>query len=323
MRKRYIALICILMSLCLTACNAPAHHSVNESSARASSAVPTEPPETETAADADELIKDMITCYGCYGRQADEKVAELLDELQKKDSRRGKLWKDIMDYLDYANHDLVVNTDGLPDDLPDDDSLCFVVLGYQLNPDGSMQDELLRRLALAYALCLAGYASIWSLFGAANQLLSAVVLTALAVFLRVTGRKGWMLYAPMVFMFVVTMSALIISVYNIFDKFSGGNFVFMVDGLQLIIAISLMILAVLVVIAIGWLQHGDVVVSVLIGGKLPHRSGLLIAAAAALLEVEKLTAVTRDRFIHPIITAVALNFSHEEYTPFQFLCCGK
>ena len=102
-------------------------------------------------------------------------------------------------------------------------------------------------LALAYALCLAGYASIWPLFGAANQLLSALVLTALAVFLKVTGRKGFMLYVPMTFMFIVTMSALIISVYNIFVKLSGGNFVFMVDGLQLIIALALMTLAVLVV----------------------------------------------------------------------------
>ena len=102
-------------------------------------------------------------------------------------------------------------------------------------------------LALAYALCLAGYASIWPLFGAANQLLSALVLTALAVFLRVTGRKGWMLYVPMTFMFVVTMSALVISVYNIVLKLGAGNFVFMVDGLQLIIAVALMTLAVLVV----------------------------------------------------------------------------
>jgi len=102
-------------------------------------------------------------------------------------------------------------------------------------------------LALAYALCLAGYASIWPLFGAANQLLSALVLTALAVFLRVTGRKGWMLYVPMTFMFIVTMSALVISVYNIVLKLGAGNFVFMVDGLQLIIAVALMTLAVLVV----------------------------------------------------------------------------
>ena len=102
-------------------------------------------------------------------------------------------------------------------------------------------------LAFAYTLCLAGYSSIWPLFGAANQLLSALVLTALAVFLRVTGRKGWMLYVPMTFMFIVTMSALAISVYNIFVKLGAGSFVPMVDGLQLVIALALMTLAVLVV----------------------------------------------------------------------------
>ncbi|MBR1672239.1 MAG: carbon starvation protein A [Fretibacterium sp.] len=102
-------------------------------------------------------------------------------------------------------------------------------------------------LALSYALCLAGYMSIWPLFGAANQLLSALVLVSLAVFLRVTGRKGWMLYVPMTFMFVVTMSALVMSVYGICGKLANGGFVFMVDGLQLIIALALMTLAVLVV----------------------------------------------------------------------------
>ncbi len=61
-----------------------------------------------------------------------------------------------------------------------------------------------------------------------------------------TGRKGWMLYVPMTFMFVVTMSALAMSVYGIFGKLTAGGFVFMVDGLQLIIAVALMILALLV-----------------------------------------------------------------------------
>ncbi|MBQ3626258.1 MAG: carbon starvation protein A [Synergistaceae bacterium] len=101
-------------------------------------------------------------------------------------------------------------------------------------------------LVLAYALCLAGYTRIWPLFGSANQLLSALVLISLSVFLKMTGRKGWMLYLPMTFMFIVTMSALLISVYNICLKIINNNFIFMVDGLQLIIALALMTLAVLV-----------------------------------------------------------------------------
>ena len=102
-------------------------------------------------------------------------------------------------------------------------------------------------LVLGLALCQAGYMSIWPLFGAANQLLSALVLISLAVFLKVTGRKGWMLYVPMVFMFLVTMSAMVMSVWGIFSKLSAGNFVLMVDGLQLVLALALMTLALLVV----------------------------------------------------------------------------
>lgn len=39
--------------------------------------------------------------------------------------------------------------DVLPDGLPDTDELCIVVLGFQLNPDGSMRDELINRLNVA------------------------------------------------------------------------------------------------------------------------------------------------------------------------------
>ena len=102
-------------------------------------------------------------------------------------------------------------------------------------------------LVLSYLLCLAGYMSIWPLFGSANQLLSALVLTSLAVFLKATGRKGYMLYIPMTIMFCVTMTALGMSVWRIFSTLANGTFVFMVDGLQLILAIALIALALMVV----------------------------------------------------------------------------
>ena len=69
----------------------------------------------------------------------------------------------------------------------------------------------------------------------------------LAVFLKATGRKGWMLYGPMTVMFVVTMTALIQACLRIFRSMADGTFVFMVGGLQLIIAVALIILALLVV----------------------------------------------------------------------------
>lgn len=98
-----------------------------------------------------------------------------------------------------------------------------------------------------YALCIAGYMSVWPLFGSANQLLSALVLTGLAVFLKSTGRKGWMLYGPMAIMFVVTMTALVEQIIRIFGAWQAGTFVFMVHGLQFIVAVALIILALLVV----------------------------------------------------------------------------
>lgn len=102
-------------------------------------------------------------------------------------------------------------------------------------------------LACGFVLSLGGYNNIWSLFGSANQLLGALVLIALAVFLRTTGRAGWMLYAPMGIMLVVTMTALVQAVINIFKKlFITGGFVFLTDGLQLIVAVLLMALAVMV-----------------------------------------------------------------------------
>ena len=102
-------------------------------------------------------------------------------------------------------------------------------------------------LVAGYALCLAGYMSVWPLFGSANQLLAALVLTGLAVFLKATGRKGWMLYIPMTFMFIVTMTALVQSLIKIFRQIADGSFVFMVGGLQMIVAFALIILALLVV----------------------------------------------------------------------------
>ena len=73
-------------------------------------------------------------------------------------------------------------------------------------------------LFFGYLLCLGGYMNVWPLFGAANQLCAALVFISLSVFLKVTGRQGWMLYVPMGFMFAATMSALAMSIYGIVNN---------------------------------------------------------------------------------------------------------
>ena len=101
-------------------------------------------------------------------------------------------------------------------------------------------------LFFGWLLCQGGYNNVWPLFGSANQLLAALVLIALAVFLKTTGRTGWTLYIPMFMMLVVTFTALVQKIIALVGNVLNGNATFLVDGLQLIIAFLLMILGVLV-----------------------------------------------------------------------------
>ena len=101
-------------------------------------------------------------------------------------------------------------------------------------------------LFFGYLLTLGGYNNIWPLFGSANQLLAALVLIALAVFLKTTGRTGWTLYIPMFVMLAVTFTALIQKTIALVQNIASGQATFLVDGLQFIIAILLMVLGVLV-----------------------------------------------------------------------------
>ena len=64
-------------------------------------------------------------------------------------------------------------------------------------------------LVFGFILTQIGYANIWPLFGSANQLLSALVLATLCVFLKVTGRNNKMLFPPLVIMLCVTFTALV------------------------------------------------------------------------------------------------------------------
>ena len=101
-------------------------------------------------------------------------------------------------------------------------------------------------LFFGYLLTLGGYNNIWPLFGSANQLIAALVLIALAVFLKTTGRTGWTLYIPMFVMLAVTFTALIQKTIALVSNIAGGQATFLVDGLQFIVAILLMVLGVLV-----------------------------------------------------------------------------
>ena len=106
------------------------------------------------------LVREIINLYHKDGKE--ERVEELLNALEKTDPGQGELWRGITEYWGYANDEMTVHIDTLPGDLPKDDSLCIMILGFELNSDGSMQPELIGRLQVALE-CAKQYPNAWIL----------------------------------------------------------------------------------------------------------------------------------------------------------------
>lgn len=79
-------------------------------------------------------------------------------------------------------------------------------------------------VALGGLLCIAGCQKVWPIFGSANQLLAALALLVLAVWLKQTGRENKMILIPMVFMVLVTMFALVLLIKSNFTAIISGSF---------------------------------------------------------------------------------------------------
>jgi carbon starvation protein len=81
-------------------------------------------------------------------------------------------------------------------------------------------------------LAAGGYAKIWPIFGSANQLLAALSLLAIAVWLKKVGRNYHMLTIPMIFMLVVTLTALVLLIKS---NLAAGNYILVVFPVLLFI----------------------------------------------------------------------------------------
>lgn len=100
---------------------------------------------------------------------SEAKIGEYLTQMTQDYPQQGRVWQRIMDSWFRVNGEMTVNMNVLPDGLPTDDSLAIVVMGLQLNENGSMKPELLDRLAVAirsaqkypnaYVICTGGATS--------------------------------------------------------------------------------------------------------------------------------------------------------------------
>ena len=107
----------------------------------AAAAVPPAAAEEDSRNSVQPLIERTVVSYASSG----ERDELALSALSSADPHSGKKWADIMDLWEAP---VTVNEE-LPDGLPDDGSLCLAVLGFQLNPDGTMREELIERLKVA------------------------------------------------------------------------------------------------------------------------------------------------------------------------------
>ncbi|SET11904.1 carbon starvation protein [Natronincola peptidivorans] len=90
------------------------------------------------------------------------------------------------------------------------------------HPFANMYVATALTVVLGGALAVTSWSRIWPVFGSANQLLAALALMAVAVWLKKTGKNHKMFVIPTVFMFAVTLLAL---VFLIQSNLAAGNWI--------------------------------------------------------------------------------------------------
>jgi carbon starvation protein len=107
-------------------------------------------------------------------------------------------------------------------------------------------------MVVTMALVLSGtWVYLWQLFGASNQLLAALSLLLVTVWLRSAGRNPAFAGIPMVFMYVTTMAATLVTAYNLLVTIATNpkSAAISVLGAWAMIAVSVLLFAAAVLIA--------------------------------------------------------------------------
>ena len=108
-----------------------------------------------------ECVNELISYFKNYQHAAETDIERVLDELKAIDQKQAQAWESIMDYWleineanyvqDYTEEELQSGF-VIPANVPNDNSVAIVVLGYALNSDGTMTNELVGRLKVAKAI---------------------------------------------------------------------------------------------------------------------------------------------------------------------------
>jgi carbon starvation protein len=105
--------------------------------------------------------------------------------------------------------------------------------------------------AAVLALVLSGtWVYLWQLFGASNQLMAALSLMIVTVWLASVGRNPSFAGIPMVFMYVTTMAATLVTAYNLYKTIASNSEVSVVSVLgawaMIIVALLLFVAAIII-----------------------------------------------------------------------------
>lgn len=91
----------------------------------------------------------LIQYYLHHQEKAGDVIWDITRQMKELDPKQGAVWDKIMFDWAWINNEMTVYEETLPEGLPEDDSLCIVVMGFGLNPDGSIRPELENRLSVA------------------------------------------------------------------------------------------------------------------------------------------------------------------------------
>jgi carbon starvation protein len=100
-------------------------------------------------------------------------------------------------------------------------------------------------MVLTLGLVMSGtWIYLWQLFGASNQLMAALSLLIVTLWLRSTGRNPAYALYPMLFMYITTMAATLVTAYNLYASIVSNPHI-AAQPINLIGAVGMIIVALL------------------------------------------------------------------------------